>query len=459
MAAFGSQSYATVLLRSAFLGVVALLAPIPGTQSISTAAEYLLGPQDTVRLKIYEWRASLDEIFEWTALNDQFTVGADGSLSLPFVGEFRAEGTSPGDLAQIIGKRLMSQMGLGRQPDVAVEIVQFRPFYIVGHVTQPGEFPYRPGLTVLQAVSIAGGLRAREEGMARLEREVIASRGEITLLDLTNVALLARKARLEAELAHAEKISFPEELTTRSNDGSTALVVEQERLIFQARRDGLSTQLRALAELKDFLGKELSALEAQMAFYDKQIELVQKELEGVSSLVNQGFATAPREIALERALTQSQSDRLTAQTGLLRARQEISRTDISSLELRNRYANEVTVALRETQTQLNETSRRANTAIQLLHESEFVAPRLLAMRAQAERSEPNYIILRPSAGGTIELQAGETTAIEPGDTVKVEIPQPWIAEGAAGMERPVTAFPPDDATDLAAAEPGRSPAP
>ena len=44
------------------------------------AEEYLLGPQDRVRLKVYEWRASRDTIFEWTALNDQFTVGADGSL-------------------------------------------------------------------------------------------------------------------------------------------------------------------------------------------------------------------------------------------------------------------------------------------------------------------------------------------------------------------------------------------
>ena len=130
------------------------LAATAACPSPASAAEYLLGPQDKVRLKVYEWRASRDVIFEWTALNDSFVVGADGTLFLPFVGQIRAEGTAPGDLARSIGDRLMQHMGLSRQPDVAVEIAQYRPFYIVGNVKQPGEFPYRPGLTVLQALGI-----------------------------------------------------------------------------------------------------------------------------------------------------------------------------------------------------------------------------------------------------------------------------------------------------------------
>ncbi|RVB29302.1 polysaccharide export protein, partial [Mesorhizobium sp. M7A.F.Ca.CA.001.16.1.1] len=184
------------LVTVAAASLAAAACPLP-----TVAAEYLLGPQDKVRLKVYEWRASRDVIFEWTALNDSFVVGADGTLFLPFVGQIRAQGTAPGDLARAIGDRLMQHMGLGRQPDVAVEIVQYRPFYIVGYVTQPGEFPYRPGLTVLQALGIAGGLRTREEDMSRLEREVIVGQGDVGLLALSNVSLLARKARLESELA------------------------------------------------------------------------------------------------------------------------------------------------------------------------------------------------------------------------------------------------------------------
>ncbi|WP_353646473.1 polysaccharide biosynthesis/export family protein [Mesorhizobium sp. WSM2239] len=66
-----------------------------------------------------------DVNFEWTALNQEFIVGAEGSLSQPFVGDFRATGVTSQDLARQIGNRLMEQMGLRRQPDVIVEILQF----------------------------------------------------------------------------------------------------------------------------------------------------------------------------------------------------------------------------------------------------------------------------------------------------------------------------------------------
>jgi protein involved in polysaccharide export with SLBB domain len=413
------------------------------SQTAAFAGEYLLGPQDKLRLKIYEWRASRDVIFEWTALNDEFTIGPGGTLSLPFVGDIQAEGATSKDLGRAIGNRLMQQMGLGREPDVAVEVVQFRPFYIVGHVTQPGEFPFRPGLTVLQALSIAGGLRTREEDIARLEREVIAGQGEVGILALNNISLLARKARLEAELAGASEISFPGQLTERRSEGSVSIMMEQERAIFNARRDGLKTQVRALEELKEFLTEELASLKKQLTFHDKQIELVQKELSGVSTLVKKGYSAAPREISLQRTLADVQSSRLSAETALLRAHQEISRTDISILELRNQFANEVTVALRETQALLDETSRKADTAVQLLYESEVAAPRLLALRTQAERAEPKFIIMRPTGNGTTKLPAKETTEVEPGDTIKVEIPLPATLEVELGFtpEAPLAGMP------------------
>ncbi|TIQ34918.1 MAG: polysaccharide export protein, partial [Mesorhizobium sp.] len=127
--------------------------------SAANAKDYVLGPQDKLRVKVYEWRASRDTIFGWDAINDEYTVGPNGSVSLPLVGEIKAAGLTTGEIANSIGYRLMKSVGLMRKPDTAVEIVQYRPFYVVGKVTQSGEFAYRPGLTVLQALSIAGGLR------------------------------------------------------------------------------------------------------------------------------------------------------------------------------------------------------------------------------------------------------------------------------------------------------------
>lgn len=387
--------------------------------------DYRLGAQDKIRVKVYEWRASRDTVFEWTALNDVFIVSASGSLSLPLAGEVDAAGRTTAELAGIIGDSLVRNMGLGRKPDTAVEVVQYRPFYILGQVTQSGEFAYRPGLTVMQALGIAGGIKVREERMDRYEREIIQGQGEAKLIGLSKINLLARKARLEAELAQAIAIDFPPQLAALRDDSEVALLMRQEESIFKARKEGLETQVRALSNLRDFLEKEVTSLGAQLVFLDKQIELVQKELGSVSSLVQRGLAAAPRELSLERALAQIQSERLAAETSLLRSRQEISRTEIQIIELQDSRRNEITGALRDTQVELDALDRKAETTARLIFESELAAPRLMARRASMEQAEPLYTIYRPAADGTVsEIVATMSSPVLPGDTVKVEIPMP-----------------------------------
>lgn len=398
------------------------LACILGTSS-ANSEEYILGPQDKLRVKVYEWRASRDTIFAWAALNDVYTVGPDGSVSLPLVGEIKAAGLTTSKIANSIGDSLMKSVGLARPPNTAVEIVEFRPFYVVGKVMQSGEFAYRPGLTVLQALSLAGGLRTREDKDARFEREVILGRGDISLLRLNEANLLVRKARLEAELSHASEIELPSELATLIQANAIAMIVKQERSIFRARSEGLDTQIKALQNLREFLEKELASLEKQLVFLDKQIDSILNELKGVSALVVQGLAVAPREFSLQRTLAQAQSERLSAETSLLRGRQEISRTDISILELQDGRRNEVTIELRQTQAELDALESKTETAWRLLYDSEVSAPYLLARRAEMEFAAPIYTIFRPAADRTtVQIQAGETSAVEPGDTIKIEIP-------------------------------------
>ena len=408
--------------RRAVLAMITVLLALGAADGSAAAADYLLGPQDKIRLKVYEWRPSRDDAFEWKALNDTFTVGPDGTIALPFAGTVKASGLTPEKLGSDIGLQLMRRMGFGAPPDASVEIIQFRPFYITGYVTQPGEFPYRPGLTVLQALAIAGGLRTKEDSTTRLEREIIAGQGDVGVLNLNALSLLARKARLEAELAGKNQIEFPAQLAVRKDDSTIRMLEAQEQSIFKARRDGLATQVKAFESLRESLKDELGSLQGQLVFHDKQIDLIEKELTSVTTLVNKGFAAAPREMSLERELAQFQSTRLAAETSLLRSRQEISRADISILDLRDRYTNEVTVAIRDTQAQLDEIGNKTNTAVQLLRELAMFAPRLLSMRAQANSVKPIYTIIRRGQDGDTRITANEDMLIEPGDTVKVDMP-------------------------------------
>ncbi|WP_158266788.1 polysaccharide biosynthesis/export family protein [Alsobacter soli] len=422
-------------------GVSALAFLLCGPVARAADTAYMLGPQDKVRLKVYEWRASKDEIFELEAFSDEFVVGPSGMLSLPLVGELPAQGLTTEALASSLADRLKRRLGLVERPDASAEVVQFRPFYVSGQVDKPGEYPYRPAMTVLQAVSLAGGLqRVSDPGIIRLAREAISSRGDLQILAGEINQLLVRRSRLEAEIAGQQDFKTPPELLGRANDAAISLLMQQERMIMKARLEGYRTQLGALDELKTYLQKEVDSLGAQLATEDTQLKLVQKELQSVASLVEKGLAVSPRQLSLERTVAQIQGDRLRVETAGMRARQEISKADISILELKNKRSNDLLVELRTTQAKLEETSRKANTTEQLLRESEYTAPQLLAERLKATMAPPSYSIVRKVNGEPVETAATETTPIEPGDIIKVQLARfDATAEGPAATPAPAPA--------------------
>lgn len=385
------------------------------------ATEYRLGPDDRIRLSIFEWRATLDETFGWEALNDEFTVGAEGDLSLPLIGRVQAGGLSRDELSRHVSEQLSTRIGLARAPVVAIEIVAYRQFYIVGQVTTSGAFPYRPGLTVLQAVSLAGGLRTFTGDLFDAGHQTLTSAGDLNILLLQRDRLMARAKRLEAELARAAEIEFPPELLDRRSEPAVATLLQAEQRIFSAREDAYSTQMRALDQLKQNLETELPSLAGQLETVETQIQLIDEELESVDTLLKSGLANQPRRMALERELARTEGDRLRVESGLLRAKQEISKTEISIVELRSRRAQEITAELGETQAKLEELGRRIQTAIKLVSAFAAASPYVDDGATPGRVAEPVYHIARRVGDAMNELPADETTPVLPGDTVKVKI--------------------------------------
>src|SRR5260221_13555852 len=127
-------------------GIAAADATLPDTS-------YRLGTGDQVRLKVYEWRSAVGEVYAWTALNADFRVGPDGNVSLPLVGSVPAGGQTGEQLADTIGHWLQKTPGLGKRPQPSGQIVGIRPVYVLGSVNQPGENSYRPRVNLLEANS------------------------------------------------------------------------------------------------------------------------------------------------------------------------------------------------------------------------------------------------------------------------------------------------------------------
>ena len=153
--------------------VAPLATPVVATQVLATpvmAAPVAFVPPDTQgpytldsgdRLRVV--------IFGQDGLTNAYAVDAGGRIDMPLIGSVPARGVTTDELASRIADRL--RQGFIREPHVAVEIEAYRPFFILGEVTAPGQYPYVANMSVETAVAIAGGF-----GPRGFRREVTISR-------------------------------------------------------------------------------------------------------------------------------------------------------------------------------------------------------------------------------------------------------------------------------------------
>ena len=110
-------------------------------------------------------------VFGQDGISNAYIVDAGGNVNLPLIGAVPARGSSTEQLSQRIAERL--KQGFVREPHVTVEVETYRPFFILGEVTNPGQYPYVADMTVEKAVAIAGGFAPRaSKGNVELSRNV-----------------------------------------------------------------------------------------------------------------------------------------------------------------------------------------------------------------------------------------------------------------------------------------------
>jgi len=94
-------------------------------------------------------------VFGEDSLTGEYTVDVNGNLSMPLAGTVQAAGLTKVELERRLAAKLSG--GYLKNPRVTVEVTTFRPFYILGEVEKPGEYPYRPRLNIMSAIAVAGG--------------------------------------------------------------------------------------------------------------------------------------------------------------------------------------------------------------------------------------------------------------------------------------------------------------
>ena len=126
---------------------VAVVAPM--AYAATDEGPYTLDSGDRLRIVV----------FGQDGLTNSYFVDAGGNIDMPLIGSVPARGVTTNQLAGRIAEKL--RQGYVREPHVAVEIEAYRPFFILGEVTQPGQYPYVANMSVETAVAIAGGFTPR----------------------------------------------------------------------------------------------------------------------------------------------------------------------------------------------------------------------------------------------------------------------------------------------------------
>jgi polysaccharide export outer membrane protein len=166
--------------------VAADAAPVAYAVPIGVEPRYRLDSGDKLRVVV----------FGQEGLTNSYAVDANGSITMPLIGSVPARGQTTAELSRAIAAKL--RQGYIREPHVAVEIEAYRPFFILGEVTAPGQYAYVANMTVETAVAIAGGFTPR------------AYKGDVTITRNTDGALTRGKVPLAYQLKPGDTINVAE---------------------------------------------------------------------------------------------------------------------------------------------------------------------------------------------------------------------------------------------------------
>lgn len=416
------------LIRNVFmttaLAAMCLGAPQMVHAQDATGDEYILGPADTVSIRMVAWDSATLSFVRFDEIEGDYTIAPNGKLLLPLIGPVDAAGRTPSVLSEMLSVFLQQSIGLAEEPSASVEVAEYRPVYILGDVQRPGAYEFQPGLRVDQAIALAGGLRRAEDLSDGAVRTAVRDQGTLRETQIQQVQFAVRAARLEAETAGAEEIVIPAGL--RHPDGPSALeeAVARETRLFNSRRESLVRAIGALDETEALLMREESALEAKLGGLNTQLELLTTQLEATEQLVERGLARQPQLVQIQSSLIEMQSRQTDVETALFRAQQSQTEVARDRIDLETRRQETSLAELQTVKSQMAQFQTRITMLEALRAEGE------VALLDLAEGIETVLVFNISRDEGTVENVA-RNFKLDPLDVLEVSAVTP-DEDNAAG---------------------------
>ena len=375
-------------------------------------------------------------VFGQPDLSGESTVDQSGNLRLPMVGDIYAVNLTLGELERSIAHSL--EQGYVRNPSVSIKIAEFGPIYVLGMVRTPGLYPYREGLSVLGAIARAGGIGAYEGQQSIVLGDLLQADERVRLLEISRMALLAKRARLIALQNGDDRIDFPDMSGLVVDPARIAQIRDGEERAFTAERQAEQQETDALQKQLPRLEAEIASLKAQTDLEEQQRKLNHELVADYEQLMKTGLARKSTYIEVKREEARIDGNIGRLKTDSLKAELSIGDLQFKITELRNGYQRRVITELRETDRSLLELT----VTLPAAQRARAARAHQVGLLTAEQMRQPAITVIRAKGTTNVKYDAAVDFLLLPGDVVQVGSlfpPVPEVPLDQFGVSREKTA--------------------
>ncbi|MBN9581372.1 MAG: polysaccharide biosynthesis/export family protein [Afipia sp.] len=362
-------------------------------------------------------------------LKQRVPVQLDGSISFPMLGSLRVVGLTPAEaqsrIQAILATKVLRQRASdGRDSEVMIDrdevsaaVVEYRPVYINGDVAKPGEYAYRPLMTVRQVVALSGGYELMRYRMQNPVLEAADLRAEYETLWAEFAKEQAHVWRLKAELGESRTLEQGGLKNLPLADSTISEIVRVEKEQLKASQSDYDRQKTFLKQAIELGQNQIGVLTEQQKQDDEGAQADIDELQRTIDLYGKGALPSPRVADSRRAVLMSSTRKLQTSAQLMQIRQQqddfarqLGKLDDQRRMDQLRELQDANMKLAGVRAKLQSTAEKLQYAT--LVRSQFV---------QGSGSQPEIAIIRMGEKGQARLVADENSELQPGDVVEVAL--------------------------------------
>jgi exopolysaccharide production protein ExoF len=380
-----------------------------------------------------EPQGALRTFYQRMDLSADYTVEQDGAISIPLLGRFEVEGRALDDVRADLAVSFTAV--IGRSANIDVKIFERSPIYVVGPVKNPGAYKYAPGMIVLHAVALAGGLD-RGEGNLSGMIEGVREMERLRSMTLQVQQLFARRARLEAERDGLPTLPIPIQLARlvwdAAGEKAARTLLATESTILRAEQAMLRQKDKEIALRIAAARNEAEALKRKLDQIDVQKDMRIERLNDLQKLKDRGWVTSNNVVTLRTELSDIEAHRQDYVAAVVQAEARLAEAQEAGPRLSSENTANLAKAIATIDQEIaaaQEAMRSARVLVTALYR-----PNSATLEAAA------YEIVRQSKDGATTIQARETSPLMPGDVLKIN-PNAAAIKPNAAVINPSSAAP------------------